>query len=166
MNREQEYWNILNSTQEGIKYSDTKATIILTLYGVVLTIIYTTAQQFLIALQSSIRVFWLSLISSLFATFSVLFAFLCLPPRVKNANAHSLLYFGHIHDKFTSYQDYRDKAEEILSNNDAYSLELTEQIHSNSIRAWKKFSNVSWCIRLLFGSIIFMLLALITYLFL
>ena len=165
MDKHQEYWNILNSTQEGIRYSDTKATIILTLYGVILTIIYSNSAQVLTALETSKPVLWFSIISIMCAAISILFGFLCINPRLKNNNAKSILYFGHIQKKFTKYEEYNLKAEEILSDENLYSSELAEQIHSNSIIAWKKFTNVSWCIRFLFACIVFMLVSLIFYLF-
>lgn len=154
----------MNSTQEGIRYSDTKATLILTLYGVVLTIIYSNSEQVLKSLESSNYVFWFSIISIVFALLSILFAFLCINPRLKNNNAKSIIYFGHIQKKFPTYNDYHSTAEEILSKNNKYTSELAEQVHTNSIIAWNKFSNVTWCIRFLFGCLIFLIFSLFAYL--
>ncbi len=53
MNKIQEYWNILGNINDWIKYSDTKATILLTLYGVIITIVYTNANDTLIGFNSS-----------------------------------------------------------------------------------------------------------------
>jgi len=165
MNNHQEYWNILNSTQEGIRYSDTKATIILTLYGVILTIVYSNAQAVLKAIETSNSVFFFSLAAIIFAAISILFAFLCVNPRLKNKNPKSIIYFGHIQKKFSTYEDYQSKANEILTNEANYSSELSEQIHSNSKVAWQKFSNVAWCIRFLFACIVCLIISLLAYLF-
>lgn len=165
MNKQQEYWNILNGVQDGIRYSDTKATIILTLYGVILTLVYSNANQVLTALESSNTVLFLSLISIICATISVLFAFLCVNPRLKNENPTSIIYFGHIQKKFSNYTDYHVKVNEILNNEIEYNSELSEQIYSNSKIAWQKFLNVTWCIRFLFGCISFLIFSLIAYLF-
>ena len=53
MTKIEEYWKILSNTNDWIKYSDTKATILLTLYGVLLTIVYTNAEETLDALTKS-----------------------------------------------------------------------------------------------------------------
>ena len=164
MNKHQEYWNILNTTQDGIRYSDTKATIILTLYGVILTIVYSNAKDVLTALETSCLVFTFSIISITCAAISILFAFLCVNPRLKNENPTSLIYFGHI-QKYEDYTKYLNSAEQILANETDYSSDLAEQIHSNSKIAWSKFSNVTWCIRFLFGCIIFLICSLLAYLF-
>lgn len=163
MDKNQEYWNILNSTQDAIKYSDTKATIILTLFSVILTVVYSNAEQVLIALKTSNTVMCFSIFSITFAVLSSLFAFLCINPRLKNNNPKSIIYFGHIQKKFSNFNDYHTKAEDILAND--YSSELAEQIYSNSKIAWAKFSNVTWCIRFLFCCITFLSLSLISYLF-
>lgn len=164
MNKNQEYWNILNNITDWVKYSDTKATIILTLYGVILTVIYSNSVQVLSALKSSETVFWFTICSSIMGTLSILFSFLCINPRLKNENAKSIIYFGHIQEKFSNAADYFTKSEQILSNEDEYNSELAEQIHVNSNVAWKKFSKVTWSVRFLFGSLVFISLSLVTYL--
>lgn len=164
MSKHQEYWNILNSIQDGIRYSDTKATIILTLYGVTLTIVYSNSHEVLTAIETSNSVFFSSIAAIICAAISILFAFLCVNPRLIGNNPTSIIYFGHIQERYSTYSDYLSKANEILSDDSRYSAEISEQIHSNSKIAWQKFSNVAWCIRFLFACIVFLIISLLAYL--
>lgn len=164
MNKIEEYWKILSNTNDWIKYSDTKATILLTLYGVLLTIVYTNAKETLDALTKSNWILFFSILSGVCSIVSVLFAFLCINPRLKNENPNSIIYFGHIQSKFNSASDYRNLANEIINDDTKYIEEISEQVYTNSNIAWKKFSNVSWSIRFFFASIIFVVFSIAIYL--
>ncbi len=164
MNRIEEYWKVLSNTNEWIKYSDTKATILLTLYGVLLTIIYTNAEETLNALTKSNWILVFSILSGISSIVSVVFSFLCINPRLKNENPNSIIYFGHIQSKFNNASDYRNLANEIINDDSKYIEEISEQVFTNSNIAWKKFSNVSWSIRFFFASIIFVAFSIVIYL--
>lgn len=160
----QEYWNILGNINDWIKYSDTKATIILTLYGVIITIIYTNATDSLAGISDSNWIICFSILSAITSLLSILFAFLCINPRLKNDNPTSIIYFGHIQKKFKDAKEYAQQSSEVLENSEQHIKELSEQIHTNSNIAWKKFSNVSWSIRFFALSLALMLLSILIYL--
>lgn len=164
MNKIEEYWKILSNTNDWIKYSDTKATILLTLYGVLLTIVYANSEETLGALTKSNWILFFSILSGISSLMSVLFSFLCINPRLKNENPNSIIYFGHIQSKFNSASDYRKIANEIIDDDAKYIDEISEQVFTNSDIAWKKFSNVSWSIRFFFASIIFVVFSIAIYL--
>ncbi|MDP3314141.1 Pycsar system effector family protein [Lutibacter sp.] len=164
MNKTQEYWNILGNINDWIKYSDTKATILLTLYGVLITIIYSNSTDVLIGLNKSNWILGFSIISMIFSLISIIFSFLCINPRLKNENPNSIIYFGHIKEKFKNSDEYSIHSSNILSSDESYLKELTEQIHTNSSIAWKKFSNVTWSIRFFFGVLICLIFSILIYL--
>ena len=164
MDKTQEYWNILGNTNDWIKYSDTKATILLTLYGVIITIIYSNASESLNGITNSNWTIFFSTLSIILSLLSIIFAFLCINPRLNNDNPNSIIYFGHIQKKFKNAEEYSTKASEIISSENNYQKELTEQIHTNSKIAWKKFKNISWSIRFFTFSLIFMIITILTYL--
>jgi hypothetical protein len=164
MDKKQEYWNILNNINEWIRYSDTKAVILLTLYGVIITIIYSNANEVLLALNSSDFIFYLAILSIILSFLSVLFSLLCVNPRLKNKNPNSVIYFGHIQEKFKTPDEYLVKSNEILDEEKDYLKELSEQVFSNSNIAWKKFSNVTWSLRFFASSIFILLGSILIYL--
>ena len=164
MNKEQEYWNILNNINDWIKYSDTKATILLTIYGVIITIIYSNANESLIGITDSNWVLCFSILSTISSVLSILFCFLCINPRLKNNNPNSVIYFGHIQEKFNNAEEYSKQASDIINDTKLYYKELSEQIHTNSKIAWNKFKNVTWGIRFFFFSLLFMVSSILIYL--
>lgn len=164
MNKIQEYWNILGNINDWIKYSDTKATILLTLYGVIITIVYTNANDTLIGLNSSNWILFFSILSITLSGLSILFSFLCVNPSLKNNNPESIIYFGHIQKKFKNATEYLEKSDEIIKSELKHQKELTEQIHTNSKIAWKKFSYVTWSIRFFAFALISMIITILTYL--
>ncbi len=164
MNKIQEYWNILGSVNDWIKYSDTKATILLTLYGVIITIVYSNSTDVLSGITNSNWTLTFSVLSAICSLISIVFAFLCINPRLKNENPNSIIYFGHIQKKFQNANDYLSSSLEIFENESNYQKELTEQIHTNSGIAWKKFSNVTWSLRFFFGTLVCMILSVLIYL--
>lgn len=164
MNKIQEYWNILGNINDWIKYSDTKATILLTLYGVIITIIYSNATESLIGISNSKWIMCFSILSAISSGLSILFSFLCINPTLKNNNPSSIIYFGHIQEKFKNADEYSEKSSEIINDSDLHCKELSEKTHTNSNIAWKKFKNITWGIRFFFFSLFFMICSVLTYL--
>ena len=164
MDKNQEYWNILNNINDWIKYSDTKATLLLTLYGVIITIIYSNSVDVLEGLKNSNYTLVLSIAGIFFSIASIVNSFLCINPRLKNKNPNSIIYFGHIQSKFSTAKEYFKSSSEIISNDKSYQKEISEQIYTNSKIAWKKFSNVTWAIRFFFASLLITIASTLTYL--
>jgi hypothetical protein len=159
----QELWNILTKTTDWIKFSDTKSVLLLTVHGVLLTIIYTNANLVYTFCFSN----WFAMLISGIITFntitSIIFCFLVINPMLKNNNPTSLIYFGHIQEKFKKYTDYYQAVKETLNDNEKFNEQLSEQIHINSIVAWKKFTNVTIALRFFFASLMFLCINLIYY---
>ncbi len=165
MDKSNNYWNTLQSVSEWVRFSDTKAGVIITVYGVILTIIYSNAKEVYSAVSSSTLQVILVIMSGLLSVVSLWYCFLCLNPRLKNNNPTSGLYYGHI-AKFTNHKEYLDLVSNKFGDESEFEKQITEQIYINSVIAWKKFNNVGWAIRFFFGSIIVLFVSMFVYLFL
>jgi Family of unknown function (DUF5706) len=159
----QELWNILTKTTDWVKYSDTKAVLLLTLHGVVLTVIYTNANS--VYEFSSSNWFTILLTFAIAGTSlaSIIYSFLVVNPRLKNNNPTSLIYFGHIQEKFKNYTDYFQSAKAVLNDKEKLDEQLAEQIHINSKVAWKKYSFIGLSFRYFFATIILFSVTLLYY---
>ncbi len=159
----QDLWNILTKTTDWIKYSDNKAVFLLTVHGVVLTIIYTNAGSVYDFSTTNWLTLTLTILIAFASLLSIIYSFLVVNPNLKNSNPNSLIYFGHIQEKFKNYNDYFQSAKIILSDKEKLHEQLSEQIHINSIIAWKKFAFFAKSIRFFFVTIILFTITLLYY---
>lgn len=164
MTKPEKYWNVLQYNVEWLKFSETKASVLLTVYGIIITIIYTNSADVFTAVENNSFIGIMSVIVSILSVISIYFAFKCINPRLKNLNPSSIIYFGHIKEKYNSFEDYFRETEMILENESDFSKQIAEQIHVNSQIAWKKFFNVTWSIRFFILSIIILLVTILKYL--
>ena len=153
----EQYWNILSKTTDWIKFADTKAVVILTVYGIIITIIYSNAAEVYNFLSQTWIFIILSSISTIFGAISIGYSFSAINPKIKNDNPNSLIYFGHIQEKY--YNDLSDA----LKENENIEIQISEQIYSNSKIAWKKYRNVSISIKFFVASIALVLIELVLY---
>lgn len=156
-------WNILHYNSDWLKFSDTKASIILTVYGIIITIIYSNSNDIFTAINTSKPLLILSIICALMSLVSIFFSFMCINPNLKNPNPNSIIYFGHIATKYDSFDAYHEEFLRVNSN-DQISEQINEQIYTNSKIAWKKFFHVSWSIRFFVLTIAILLIQVIIYL--
>ena len=163
--KREEYWKILNKTTDWIKFSDTKAVLIITVYGIIITIIYSNSKEVFDHLSNSVFSSVFAFLAVIFSFLSVLFSFLAINPKLKNQNPNSIIYFGHVQEKYKSYIEYYEQSQQILMDENEYDKQIAEQIFINSKIAWKKFKNVSYSIRCFFFAIIILILMLAEYLF-
>ncbi|MCO5278938.1 MAG: DUF5706 domain-containing protein [Saprospiraceae bacterium] len=159
----QELWNILTKTTDWVKYSDAKAVLLLTLHGVVLTIVYTNANSVYDFSSTNWFTILLTILISGTSLTSIIYSFLVVNPRLKNTNPTSLIYFGHIQEKFKNHKDYFQTAKTILKDKELLDEQLAEQIYTNSKVAWKKFSFITLSLRYFFVSILLFSITLLYY---
>lgn len=158
------YWNTYKEINEWIRYSDTKAGVLVAVYGVFLTIIYANAEAVYLIISSGYILVFLTILCAIFSCMSIYFSFKCLNPRLKNLNPKSVFYFGHIKQNKT-YRAYLKYSEKIFAKKENTIEQLAEQVFVNSTIAWKKFYNISIAIRFLFSSLATLILILIIYYF-
>lgn len=159
------YWSILQNNIEWLKFSETKATLILTLYGLILTILYTNSKEVLESVRKSNWILFLLIISAATSILSIVYAFLVVNPRLNNINPNSIIYFGHIQKKYVTCKSYKESADKVLENEGQFTDQIAEQIHSISKIAWKKYTYFAYSFRLFVCSLSMLLVAVVMYLF-
>lgn len=157
------YWQILQLNVEWLRFSETKATLVLTVYGVIFTIAYANSAEVFKSISSSGWLLVLIFIYGGLSLTSIVFAFLCVNPALKNTNPKSIIYFGHI-KKDLSETAYKKRAQTIIDDEDKLTDEITEQIHVISKIAWTKYRSVGWALRFFIGSLIILILSIFSYL--
>ena len=73
MEDNEKYWNILQQINDWVKYSETKASIILTVHGIIITVIYTNAGSVYEALSNSDTLFYFTLAYALLCILSIFY---------------------------------------------------------------------------------------------
>ncbi|WP_306641044.1 Pycsar system effector family protein [Sanyastnella coralliicola] len=160
---EEQYWNILSKTTDWIKFSDTKAVVVLTVYGILITVVYSNSLAVYEFISESWFFILLTVPAVLLSVLSIVYCFKAINPRLKNDNPNSLIYFGHIQEKFSNSKDYHEELSKALNATNKFEQHLSEQIHTNSKIAWSKFKNISIAIRLFVATLGVLILELITY---
>lgn len=153
---------ILSYNVEWLKFAETKATLLLTILGVVLTIIYTNANDVYSSITNSLTQIILSAITCFSIIMTLLFCFITINPRLKNVIGKSVIYYGTIKN-FDTYIEYNNKLNSI--SDEDYKEMLSEQIYINSKIAWSKYINVGWAIRFFSIMILSILVQIIITLF-
>ena len=154
------YWYSLNKIMDHIRFSDTKATLFLSVYGIFISVVFTQESDVWRHLvQGSTTKMVLMLLAAVFSTLSIYFSFNTVNPRLKNPASKSLVYFGDVYKKFQSAEEYYQFGQEQFKDPDKVFRDLSDQVYVNSAIAYKKFYNVSWALRFFVLSIITFLVA-------
>ncbi|TRW27111.1 hypothetical protein FMM05_00220 [Flavobacterium zepuense] len=159
----EKYWEILQLNIEWLRFSETKATLVLTVYGIIFTIAYSNSSSVFDAVKSSGWLLFLIFLYGAFSLTSVVFAFLSVNPVLRNDTSTSIIYFGHIY-KDLSKAAYKTRAQAIIDDEDKLTDEITEQIHVISKIAWLKYRSVGWSLRFFIGSLVILILSVFSYL--
>lgn len=142
------YWHSLNKTHDHIKFSDAKAALLLSFYGIILSLFFTQSSNLIsMALEGSNIKITLLVLSGLFSLCSIYFAFNVINPRLKNPTSRSIIYFGDIHRKFESAEEYYEFGQRRFEDPDEVFRDLSDQVYVNSTIAYKKFFYVAWALR-------------------
>jgi hypothetical protein len=158
------YWRTYQMINDWIKFSDTKASVILSVFGVLYTIVYSNSDKVYQALKSSNTILLFSSICFILSLCSIFFAFRCLNPKLKKAKPKSVLYFGDIY-QLANHEVYLTRSDKVFEDEILVTTQLSEQIFINSNIAWDKFKSVAISIRFFFAVIIFLIFSLPIYLF-
>lgn len=158
----QNQWGVLSSNQESIRFSDTKAVLLITALGVIGTIVYSNASSVLEGMKQSGWTVLFSVLAIALGAISCYFSFKCLDPILKNDNPHSLVYFGHIQAKYKKYEAYHSDL--VGDKGNAFSEALSEQIWATSRIAWKKFRRFAISLRFFLASMMSASIAVVLYL--
>lgn len=159
MDRQKE---ILQYNVEWLKFAETKATLILTIQGVLLTVIYSNANDLYNAILNSKLQLFFSVISAILFFLTLLFCFFAINPNLKNHLTKSAIYFGTI----KNYKDYKEYSKSLNDFSETEIKEmLSEQIYINSKIAWNKFVKVGWAIRFFTFLLLVLFIQVLIYIF-
>lgn len=150
----EQYWAILKNNQEMIRFSEVKAGLVISIFGILFSIILNSVGK----IQASVAD-WTSVQMGILFIFivttlgSLIFAFRCFIPRFENKNPTSVIYFGDIVSDFQEYTAYHAFLEKTVNNDSEMSVQLAEQIHTNSTIATKKMKAVNMAMRFMMVSV-------------
>ena len=160
----EQYWHILHNNQEMIRFSEVKAGLVISVFGILFSIMLNSVEWLKAQMEtweiSQMAIFVLFMLTTII---SVLYAFRCFMPRFENKNPTSVIYFGDIVSDFGHYKDYHKFLEEISVDDKEMSLQLAEQIHTNSSIAARKMQTVNTSMKAMMGSV-GLLIALVVFL--
>jgi hypothetical protein len=156
-------WKTLETINELIRFSDTKATAILAMNGVVAgfyfsntSTIQTAIKQQPIAFMPLIVAVGLILVSSVFSAY-------CIIPRLKMNKSNCLIFFCDIANTYESANAYAAAIKDEMTDG-KIETHITDQIWATSKIAVKKYSatgySIVFFVLAVFASIAFMLFAL------
>ncbi len=154
------YWKILETTLEWIRYSDAKATAILTIYGIVITVVFSNLQNILSFLSGSAWIAVLAVLPLLSSLIAIFFGFRCISPRMERSSYRSIMFFGSIMKHFPDEEAFREATHKVLDTRVGLDDDLAHQIYINSRIAHKKFRDVSLSIRFFVISMVMALVLL------
>ncbi len=154
------YWYSLNKIMDHIRFSDAKAALFLSVYGILISLFFTQSPDvWANILKGSNTKQLLLIITGVFSVASIYFSFNAVNPRLKNPASKSIIYFGDIYKKFKSAEEYYNFGQDRFKDIEAVFRDLSDQVYVNAGIAYKKFYNVSWALRFFVLSIISFLIS-------
>lgn len=133
------YWKIFCNINEWIRFSDQKSSILLAVYGVIISAIYSNSNEIYIVLKDNNIIMILVIIGSLIAFFSFCISLTSILPSIKKSTSNSVIYYGDISREYNDYGSYEAGLNAVMANSETYESHLVEQIYVNSAIATKKY---------------------------
>lgn len=158
------YWRILEANLEWIRYSDAKATGILTIYGVLITVAFTRILDILEVISTSWMLIGLTTTSGISSLIAIYFGFRSISPRLIQQHYRSIIFFGSIVQHSPDMQTFRKFSHEVLDSPEGLDNDLAAQIFINARIASLKFKNVSSSIRYFIASFLILLSEMVIFL--
>lgn len=153
----EDLWRTLQIVMERIRVADTKAGATLAVDGAILAVVAARLRGFptlglpaVVALSVAITL----------AAASVLLAVWTVVPRARRLSIDSIAHYGTI-AAFDSAASYRAAALATLADLDDLTVNLTRHIWAFSRTVMRKYTLVTWAIRLLAGAVLVGVLALL-----
>lgn len=150
-------WQILSTNLEWIRSSDTKATAILTIYGIVITLVYSNASDILKTINLNPTMIFFSVLSAFTSLLAIFFGFRVIQPRVFPPSYVSVIFFGSVVSNFKDMESYHQFVNKLLDRKEGLDIDLARQIYINSVIASKKYRDVAYSIRFFVASLVLLL---------
>lgn len=146
MNKEHEnLWNTYNTLNEWVRFSDTKATALLAINGVITGFYFSNITELKSILTEKPIVCFPLLMVVIFIFLSTLFSMFCIVPRLKISRKDSLIFFSDIAKNYSNAEDYGKAIEKSLTGGN-FNKEISPQIWANSKVATKKYNWVTYSV--------------------
>jgi len=158
MNVSDNYWSILNSIDDSIKFADAKAIALLSIYSILITIIFTDPETITGLLETSQSGSIVLIFTGLSFVVSAYYAFKCLKPNFNYKSKESVLFFSSISNQFESAEKYYESSHKVLSNDKKLYEQLAEQVFTKSKIASGKYKQVKVSFNFFILFIIFLLI--------
>ncbi len=158
------YWRILEANLEWIRYSDAKATGILTIYGILITVAFTKMLDILEVISGSWMLISLTSLSGISSLIAIFYGFRSISPRVIAHDNRSIIFFGSIVEKSEDLQAFREYSHQVLDSPRGLDDDLAAQIYINAKIASAKFKNVSASIKFFIASFLILLSEMVIFL--
>lgn len=158
------YWRILQNTLDMSRHADSKATAVLSICGILVSIGFTNTEALF---NSSIHAWVLGvmiLLPGLTIMISVYYSFRSIHPRIIPNKTISYLFFGSIARDFKDAAHYYRALQDEMDTEHGIKDDLAQQIYINAQLANQKFKDVMLSIRYFAITIAVLLLEFIVYL--
>ena len=142
-------WRTYETVNEWIRFSDAKAGGILAVNGIVLSILIPLLPELKQELFSNLFLCCVLIGQLLAISVSIYFSVRCLNPVLKIGEPNSLIFFGHIANKYKTAAEYKKSLDKALKTDKGLSSHVATQIWANSHVAWRKYTSVTWATRFL-----------------
>ena len=157
----EQYWAILKNNQEMIRFSEVKAGLVVSVFGVLFSLMLNEVTWIKEAIANwSMFQIGMIVLFMIMTLISLFYAFRCFMPRFENKNPTSVIYFGDIVSDFSVYADYHEYLQKAVVDDAQMSMQLAEQIHTNSSIAAKKMKAVNMAMRYMMVAV-FLLIVLV-----
>lgn len=163
-NKTENFWRILHINQEMSRYSDTKATAVLSVCGILITLAFSNTQAIFTSELNPWVLSVMILLPGITALMSIYHAFRSIHPRIIYQKETSFLFFGSIVREFKDAEHYYQALKDELDTERSILDDLAHQIYINAGLAQKKFRDVRYSIFYFAGTIVILLFEFIGYL--
>ena len=160
-----DYWQLINYNYDQIRHAELKASIIVSIYSIFLTVAYTfdvLDEENIYSFNFNDPMIFLKIIALFPAIFFTIRSFVscinCFLPRLKISVKPSPLFFGDVQKNWPSFKNYSSELIKVMDDDDEYKIHLSQMAFFTGTIADKKFWYVGSGIRNLVRSVVFFLI--------
>tara|TARA_B100000925_G_scaffold289814_2_gene273553 strand:+ start:272 stop:802 length:531 start_codon:yes stop_codon:yes gene_type:complete len=157
-----DYWQLINYNYDQIRHAELKASIIVSIYSIFLTVAYTfdiLDEENIYTLNFSDPLIYLKIAFILPAIFftikSFVFCINCFLPRLKLSVKPSPLFFGDVQKNWPKFENYSNELINVMDDDDDYKIHLSQMAFVTGTIADTKFKHVGNGIKNLVRSVVF-----------
>jgi hypothetical protein len=147
-------WNIYNNINDLIKFSDTKAGLILASNGAILSVIFINAIDRTINFSNYFLFLLFLSIGLTFGVLSIIISIFSIKPNLIEIDDRSLIYFGTISQKYRKESKYHEKVFETFNNETLTLGQISDEVWIISGIALKKYKLINLSTWFLLGEMI------------